>query len=293
LRRCQPSEIGAVLSRYDGIAGYDWIAIPLVPYLYSVEHGSGIPERASHEAVSRLRNNYHEAHLLSLGDDVPEGNIVHGGWKELVGVAYERRIYAFRFDTTEAQDDALIARMNAAENRPKFHLLFNNCADFARVTLNYYFPGKFKRSIFPDAGMTTPKQIAYKLVRYGKKHPAVGVAVYEIPQIPGNRRPSGKNKDIAESLVTSVYAIPIAVVNPYLAGALLVDYLVRGHHHLVPKDPPQLGPEDLAVLTYSTGTNQAVDSASELPVSQMSGDTEPPSAATPIPMEKETLFQHE
>src|ERR1039458_7819133 len=37
LRRCQAGEMGAVISRYQGIKGYDWVAIPLVPYLYSVE----------------------------------------------------------------------------------------------------------------------------------------------------------------------------------------------------------------------------------------------------------------
>jgi hypothetical protein len=35
LRRCAPGESGVVLSRYDGFRGYDWIAIPLVPYLYA------------------------------------------------------------------------------------------------------------------------------------------------------------------------------------------------------------------------------------------------------------------
>jgi hypothetical protein len=31
LRRCGPGETGVVLSRYDGVNGYDWIAIPLIP----------------------------------------------------------------------------------------------------------------------------------------------------------------------------------------------------------------------------------------------------------------------
>jgi hypothetical protein len=35
LRRCAPGELGAVISRYDNIAGHDWIAIPLIPYLYA------------------------------------------------------------------------------------------------------------------------------------------------------------------------------------------------------------------------------------------------------------------
>ena len=124
--------------------------------------------------------------------------------------------------------------MNAAANRSQFDLLFSNCADFARVILNEYFPRTFRRSIFPDAGMTTPKQITYKLVRYARKHPETQFSVFEIPQIPGYRRMSRSNKSISESLITTAYAVPIAVVNPYLAGGLFVDYLVRGRYHLIP-----------------------------------------------------------
>ncbi len=248
LRRCQPGELGAVISRYQGISGYDWVAIPLIPYLYSVENAAQIPARVDRKTVERLRNHYHETHLLSLGENLQPGNLVHGGWTELVGVAYQRRIYAFRFATTEQQDDALIARMNAAENVSHFQLIFNNCADFARTTLNFYFPHTFHRSIFPDAGTTTPKQIAYKLVRYSRKHPETDLQIFEIPQIPGYRRMSRSNKSIAESLMTTGYAIPLTALNPYLAGGIFVDYLVRGRFHLIPKHPEILANGNLAPL---------------------------------------------
>jgi len=249
LRRCQAGELGAVVSRYQGINGYDWVAIPLVPYLYSVENASDVPAHVDRATVSRLRDRYHEAHLLGLGEDIHPGSFLHGGWTQLVGVSYERRIYAFRFETSEEQDDAFIALMNAGKNRSHFNLLFNNCSDFARLNLNLYFPGTFKRSVFPDAGMTTPKQITYKLVRYAHRHPEAQLTVFEIPQIPGYRRLSRSNKSIAESLATTGYAVPIAVLNPYLAGGLFVDYLVRGRYHLVPKHPQLLAPDNLAALT--------------------------------------------
>ncbi len=262
LRRCQPGELGSVIARYSGIGGYDWIAIPVVPYLFAVEDLSQMPAQVDHATVDRLRDRYHEQHLLVLGDDVPRGDLVHGGWTELIGAAYERRIYAFRFNTTAAQDDSLIARMNDRSNRSHFELLFNNCSDFARTTLNQYFPGKFKRSLFPDAGMTTPKQITYKLERYARTHPETGLSVLEIPQIPGYRRMSRSNKNISESLVTTVYAIPIAIVNPYLAGGLFVDYLVRGRYHLIPKDPGLVTPEDMSALTLGGSREQNPESAS-------------------------------
>lgn len=256
LRRCQPGEMGAVIARYQGMDGYDWIAIPLVPYLYSVEDPSAVPARVDRDIVQRLRSRYREEHLQELGLRLRPGNLFEDGWTQLIGVSYERRIYAFRFETTPEQDDALIARLNSGPNATHFDLLFNNCADFARVVLNDYFPRTFRRNLFPDAGMTTPKQIAYKLTRYARKHPETRLAVFEIPQIPGYRRLSHPNKSIDESIVTTVYAIPIAVVNPYLAGGLFVDYFVRGRYHLIPKHPQVLQPANLTALTAQAAPNE-------------------------------------
>ena len=294
LRRCQPGEMGAVISRYQGLANYDWIAIPLVPYLYALEDASKVPAHVDSKTVNELRDNYHETHLLSLGEGVSPGNLMHGGWTQLVGVAYQRRIYAYRFETTEKQDDAFIAKMNAADNRSHFQLLFNNCADFARVTLNFYFPRTFRRSVFPDAGMTTPKQIAFKLTRYARKHPETQLTVFEIPQIPGYRRMSRSNKSIAESLVTTGYAIPLVAVNPYLAGGLFVDYLVRGRYHLIPKHHEVLGPDKLAALT----SDDALAQNPESPELQTTAVSESEFADTPAeestsPGVKEMVSEHE
>ncbi len=56
LRLCEPRETGAVISRYNGVAGYGWIAMPLLPYLYAV--------------------------------DRPEGEMPKGRWIQLAGAAY-------------------------------------------------------------------------------------------------------------------------------------------------------------------------------------------------------------
>jgi len=249
LRRCGPGETGTVISRYQGIDKYDWLAMPLMPYLYSVDSPLDVPERINRDKVIAMRNRYREAHLMSLGTRLDEGNLVRGGWTELVGAAYERRIYAFRFETTPQQDDALIAKLNHGENRSHFELLYNNCADFARIVLNTYFPRTFRRTIFPDAGITTPKQNAYKLERYARRHPELQLSILEIPMVPGYERLRRSNSGIAEGLITSGYAIPLAIINPYLAGGIFVDYLVRGRFHLVPKHPPVMQPDDLLALT--------------------------------------------
>ncbi len=295
LRRCRPGEMGAVISRYSDLNDYDWVAIPLIPYLYSVEDISQVPEHVDRVTVNRFRNEYHEAHLLGLGEKVSKGGFWHGGWTELIGVSYQRRMYAFRFDTTEAQDDAFIARMNSRKNESNFQLLFNNCSDFSRVILNQYFPRTFRRSLFPDAGMTTPKQITYKLERYARKHPEIHLEIFEIPQIPGYRRMSRSNKSISESLITTAYAVPIAISNPYLAGGLFVDYVVRGRYHLIPKDLTKLSPDNLEGLTSSSLSTENPLSASVQVHSAAAagGRAETPSRATANSGLKEIVATHE
>jgi hypothetical protein len=282
LRRCAPGELGAVIARYQGIDGYDWVAMPLIPYLYSVENASEAPAHVDREQVRLMRGRYREAHLQSLGEDVFSGNMVHGGWTQLLGVAYERRIYAFRFDTTPEQDDAFIAQMNAGANRSHFELFYNNCADFARRILNTYYPHVFERSLFPDAGMTTPKQITWKLARLAHKHPEMQLAVFELPQVPGYRRRSHSNKSIAESLTTTPYAVPILAISPYLAGGIFVDYLVRGRFHCIPRHPEVLGPDNLLPLTASSPAGQNPESADVQATSAAaigSAEAQPPEAA--------------
>ena len=277
LRPCGPGEFGSVIARYQGIAGYDWIAIPLIPYLYSIESSANVPERVNKDVVMRLRDRYREKYLMSLGDDLHRGGLLRGGWSELIGVAYERRIFAFRFNTTAGQDYALMERLNADPNESHFQLLFQNCADFVRIQLNAYFPSKFHRSFFPDAGMTTPKQVAHKLVRYGHKHPSLNLTVFVIPQIPGYRRHSSRNKNISESLVTTAYAVPIAIANPYIAGALVVDYLVRGRYRFIPKNPRVLEPKTMILLTEQT---PAVENPTNLPPATISASQTTFSAPT-------------
>ena len=249
LRRCAAGEAGSVLTRYQGIGGYDWVAMPLIAYLYSVEDAAAVPARVDRATVIRLREQYHEAHLLSLGKDVPEGGTFRRGWNQLVGVAYERRMYAFRFATTEEQDDRLIAKLNSGPNHSRYSLVFWNCADFSSAILNFYFPRTFRRRPFPDAGITTPMQVTSELVRYARRHPETQLTVLAIPQVPGFRGHSRPNRSIAQSLVVRGYIVPLAILCPACAGGLLVDWLAWGRSPLHLDHPQTLTPTEMAPLT--------------------------------------------
>src|SRR6202051_379664 len=54
LRRCAKDEPGAVISRYHRVAGYDLIAIPLIPYLYAVDRAAQIPREVGDGDVASL-----------------------------------------------------------------------------------------------------------------------------------------------------------------------------------------------------------------------------------------------
>lgn len=277
LRRCRPGELGSVISRYEGIDGYDWVAMPLIPYLYSVERADEVPSRVTHRKVIQMRDRYREVHFHPIGLDRSGGSWVPDGWTQLVGAAYERRIYAFRFDTTPEQDDEVIARFNSERNRSHFRMLYRNCADFSRTILDIYFPHRFHRSVFPDLGITTPKQMTSKLVRYARRHPELHLTVFEIPQILGFRHFSKQNKDVAESFVTTVYAVPITLISPYITGGLFVDYMARGRYHTVPRHPQVLGPENLDALLEPAITPQNSESSSS--AESRAGVSEPLPAA--------------
>src|SRR5262249_58655861 len=69
LRRCEPGEPGAVISRYHRIGGFDWIAIPLYPYLYAVERSEDIPLFADAKLEANLRDHYRRKYLKDLVPD--------------------------------------------------------------------------------------------------------------------------------------------------------------------------------------------------------------------------------
>ena len=62
MRLCRPSEDGAVISRYKGINGYDWLAMPPGPYLFAVDSPDEVPATASLEEVAHLRAQYRANH---------------------------------------------------------------------------------------------------------------------------------------------------------------------------------------------------------------------------------------
>jgi hypothetical protein len=235
LRPCAPGELGAVISRYDGVGGYDWVAIPLIPYLYAVERTDDIPLFVDPKMVSFLRDQYRRKHLEMVAPDLMNEETPGGNWYELVGSAYDRASYAFEIETSTAQDMAFIRAYNAAPNHSHFRTVSHNCADFAKDVINFYYPKALHRSVVADVGITTPKQMAKTMVKFSTHHPRLAFSRYVIPQVPGSSARSTAVHGVVESFLKSKkYIVPSAIVSPVFAGCVVAVYVGTGAGRFVP-----------------------------------------------------------
>ena len=172
-----------------------------------------------------------------------------GDWTQLVGSSYDRKIYSFEIETTEAQDAKLIDTLNARSNKTHFNLLFYNCADFTRFVMDFYYPRAVHRGILNDFGIMTPKQAARTLAKYSRKHENLEFTSLEIPQVPGLPR-STPLRDVMEAFVKSKkYVVPVAALHPLVVGGIAVAYVTEsifGDRSLEVKEMP-LQPQAIAI----------------------------------------------
>jgi hypothetical protein len=283
LRMCQPGEFGVVISRYHKIHGYDWIAIPLIPYLYSVDTAAEVPDSVDKVQVAALRDAYRRQNLLDLAPDGRHGKTPGGEWTQLVGSSYDRTIHGFQIDSTTEQDERFIAIFNDKHNVGHFNLFFHNCADFSRNVLGLYLPGAIHRNFIADIGLTTPKQVARSLLKYGKNHPEIGMSAFVIPQVAGTMPRSHAVDGVAESLVKSKkYILPIAILSPAIAGGAVVAYLARGRMEL-PKDPAVFNVDDLPFDPDQDSPDEPAIDGAPIPPASAAPLSAPTSAAAPTP----------
>lgn len=227
LRRCNPGEHGVVISRYTRIAGYDWIAIPLVPYLYAVENPEDVPLYADPKLVAFLRDEYRRAHLENIAPDAPGGEMPKGDWYQLVGSSFDRTNYGFEIETTPEQDDALIARLNSRPNIKSYKVVSRNCADFVREILDFYYPKSVSRGSMADLFVSTPKHAAKSLVRYSKRNADLEFTRFVIPQVPGSVKRSRPVRGVLESLFRAKkYVVVLAAFHPLIGGGVITADLV-------------------------------------------------------------------
>lgn len=236
LRRCAPGENGVVIATYPGFGAnqpYEWIAIPLIPFLYGVENERQIPLYTNGEIRTLMRETYRQNHLRSIIADSKEGAIPAGRWQQMIGTSFNRDIYSFTLKTTVAEDTVLLEKLNRQPNQSRFNTLYRNCADFAREVLNTYFPRATHRDVLNDFTMTSPKAVARSLTRYATKRPERLFHITKYPQLAGPIRKSLDNRNYSEmSLVSKKYLVPQILFKRELLVIFAASYFMVGRFNM-------------------------------------------------------------
>lgn len=231
LRECRPGEPeGVVLARYHRLGQYDWVASPVLEFLYATSDPSGVPEFVTPQLAWEMRQRYRREYMLTMIPEGTEHDKQTDEWWETAGVAFNRRLWGYQVDTTAEQDAAFLQVMNADENHRLYHLRKTNCANFAADMVNLYFPGTVRSGDHvADMGLMTPKQVARCLYALGESDPELHLRVFEVPQIPGTLRRSRPVRGAWESSIKiKRYLFTLAVIQPEIpiVGGLL--YAIHG-----------------------------------------------------------------
>jgi hypothetical protein len=231
LRMCQPGEpAGVVIARYHRIGQTDWIATPIMQFLYATDRPDEIPAFATPELVSALRNQYRAEYLGELVPDGRESSKAFHEWLESVGVAYDRRVWGYELATSRAQDEEFVAYLNGRPNQHVYRLRKRNCADFAAEVVNFYFPSAIAGADrVADFGVMTPKHVARLVYDYGIAHPDTELKAIQVAQVPGAFRRSRPVRNGAEAgLKTKRYLVTLSLLQPEVVAGLLILYLEDG-----------------------------------------------------------------
>ncbi len=244
LHLCRPGEAaGVALARYDHLGEIDWVAIPILPFLYGTDDPSAMLPYATPATLEAVRESYRRAHLESVFPDEKARSKHYDEWVETLGMAYIRKTYGYRLDTTVAQDEAVIERLNAQVNRHRYHIHAVNCADFAANIVDMYYPGTVGAAGFVNFYLTSPKQVARDVSDLGRARPELEPAVFVIEQLPGSFRRSRPARFAAETLLKQKrYVFTIAVIQPEALIALYAMYRDNGGAWRLGKRAEPVGP---------------------------------------------------
>ncbi len=255
VRMCRAGEpAGVAVARLDAIGAVDWVASPIMPFLYATDDPHAVLATTDEASVLALREQYRAGHLEALLPAGAERTKANADWWEIAGAAYSRRLWGYRIATSRAQDEALVAMLNERANHHVYSVVHRNCADFAAEVVNFYYPGSVHRNHVADMGIMSPKQVAHCVYQYGEAHPEAGLQVIEVPQVAGSLRRSRPARGGAEGfLKTKRYLLTLCLVQPEVVVGLLAAYLEGGRWDMG-RAAQVMSPESVAAAEYEGTT---------------------------------------
>jgi hypothetical protein len=232
MRLCRPGELGSVIQNYVDYKEdqpYQWNVVPLSVYLFGVDELQDKPLFASPEIRTGLQERYRRLHMQEVCTTDECMNDPDANWRDAVAAAFVREIYIFEVKTSVDQDEEFIREFNARENVNHYSGFRRNCADFAKLVVNTYFPHSAHRDPINDFGMTGPKAIARSFAHYAEHHPAMDLRVVRVAQVPGTYKRSSDCKEGTEQTFRSAkWLIPMIAVEAHAVPFLAASYLLTG-----------------------------------------------------------------
>lgn len=233
LRMCEPGELGAVIQNYEDYMEaqpYQWNIVPLSLYLYGVDDMRDRPLFGSPQLRAVLQEQYRQNHLQQLCVTPRCINNPDANWRDAVAAAFVREIYIFQVHTTVEQDEQFVREFNARANVNRYNGFSRNCADFAKLVVNTYFPHSAHRDLINDFGMTGPKAIARSFTHYAEHHPELDLHVLRVEQVPGTfKRSSDCHEGTEQTVRSAKWLLPLMVVEAQAIPVLAASYFITGH----------------------------------------------------------------
>lgn len=129
--------------------------------------------------------------------------IPNGGWRQAVGAQHVRDSVIFVGETTDEEEERLIAFVNRSGREP-FNIFTANCTNLAKRGLKEVFGRSIGfRAVLRDlsnVGAAVPLSIATDFLKYLKKSQKAYQVAY-LPMQPGTRTPSLTNKSVANGAI--------------------------------------------------------------------------------------------
>ena len=232
MRLCREGEEGSVLSNYTTLgedSPYEWNIVPLSIYLYGVENPADRPLMSSKEIKAALEERYRQKYLTGICGTRKCLTSNSAEWREMVGATLERSLYMFVVKTTQAQDEQVIAAFNSRPNINHFHGATNNCADFTKRVMDFYYPHAVHRDALNDFFMTSPKAAAHSMAKFAEENPELDLRVVHFSQVPGTIKRSSECRSGTEQLYHSKkLVIPLAWLAWQAVPAVTASYVITG-----------------------------------------------------------------
>ena len=283
LRPCREGEEGAVVTIYSGWGDsvpHSWLAVPRTVFFYGVDNERDMPLYANVEIRDTLREAFRKKHLRDIIPDTADGSLPPGRWNDMIGAAMDRDIYELTIKTTPEQDAKFLADFNAIPDQHAFGQMYNNCADFARKSMNQVFPHSTHRDVLNDFTMSTPKALARSFTKYASARPELMFHMEKRSQVDGALRRSLNSRNFMEKvLVSRKYYLVIAATEPLLLGAFAGSYFLTGYYNLDSQYHKyaidKLSEQDLSTELHDIRESSA-ESSGPAPMDRVGESTEAP-----------------